>query len=66
MEKELLKETEIGENILISSVMRDDSVEFLVSTFEVSSSYIFSFSEWEEFVKCVNMANNGYKAETHG
>ena len=64
MEKEILKETEVGDNISIGSMLRDDHIEFVVSTFEVSTSYLLSFQEWEEFVKCVNMANRGYKLET--
>ncbi|MFW6134336.1 MAG: hypothetical protein ACOC5R_02030 [Elusimicrobiota bacterium] len=66
MDKELLKETEIGENIMVSSTMGDDNIEFFVSTYEVSMSYFFSFQEWEEFVKCVNIANSRYKAESNG
>ena len=66
MEKELLKETEIGENLSAGSVLRDDSIEFVISTYEASTSYLFNFREWEEFVKCVNIANNGYSMETRG
>jgi len=64
MDKELLKETEIGENMTVNTVLRDDHVEFVVTTYEVSTSYLLNFEEWEEFVKCVNVANLGYKVET--
>ncbi len=63
MEKEILKETEVGDNLYVGSVLRGDNIEFVVSTYESSTSFLFSFREWEEFVKCVNMANRGYKQE---
>ena len=63
MEKEILKETEVGDNISVGSMLRDDNVEFVISTYEASTSYLLSFREWEEFVKCVNIANRGYKTE---
>lgn len=64
MEKEILKETEVGDNISVGSMLRGDNVEFVISTYEASTSYLFSFREWEEFVKCVNIANMGYKTES--
>ncbi|MFC2061333.1 hypothetical protein ACFLUV_02365 [Elusimicrobiota bacterium] len=64
MEKNLLKETEISENMTVGCALHKDEIEFVISTYEVSSSYIFNYSEWEAFVKCINIANRSYKVET--
>ncbi|GEM_PF-2885576 len=64
MEKQILEETHIGESLTLNSVMREDHVEVVISTYEVSTSYLLSFEEWEELIKCLNMANRSYYFET--
>ena len=67
MKKQILSEIKIGEdeNMALAAFIYPDGkeVEFIVSTYEVSSSYLFGYAEWEEFVKCVNMANRTFKDE---
>ncbi|MFC2048864.1 hypothetical protein ACFLR5_01430 [Elusimicrobiota bacterium] len=65
MMKKLINETEVGENISVGCALTENDIEFVLSTYEVSTSYIFSQQEWEEFVKCVNMANMSYRIATN-
>lgn len=64
MIKQLLKETEIGDNMSIGCVLNEEEVELIVSTYEVSSSFLLNQQEWEELVKCINIANRTYRVET--
>lgn len=61
MKKVLLKETKIGESLVVGCKLEGDEIGFFITSLDVSASCAFKVKEWNQFVEAVNTANANFE-----
>ena len=55
--RKILEEKQAGDTYKIEVESGEAKIKVNISTGEVTSNYIFSFNEWNEFVEIINKAD---------